>query len=796
MKLYKFSAPSYLLTCLLVFVTACTAQVKPNLSANRSSAISATSTKQAKLVKTLGTNDFAAVSCGLQAKDGTLWFGTSGEGIYCYTPTAGFSNYTSNDGLCDNNITSMVEDREGAIWIGTSSGLCRCDSYAGKLTFTKVPISISNLSQLYPSPTSSPITDQPSINALLLDRSGKLWIGTATDGVYHYDLSSENTEGTNTNRPKRSIVHFLHDGSVVNSGNLKLTAITGIAEDRRGNIWFSTWFEGLCCFDGKTLTNYKPNGDRWFGSVFEGSKGNLWAGTRDHGVYRYDPSSDLESVAGIPSSTKYFVNYFEKEPIFNKCCVDAIKEDQEGKLWFGTEYGNPGQRDNLGGLWCHTPTAADATAKSTMINYTKTDGLSHPCIFSLTLDRSGKLWIGTRATGLCCLDVKSSEVGKNSITNYSDYKSKNIRRVFEDRNGYLWLATKGDGVCRYDANAAHRKASKSQAVEKVGFTYLSTKDGLSGNDVRQILEDPKGNLWFGTNGGLSKYDGKRFTNYTTEDGLASNDVWSLCIDKTGTIWVGTREGVCRYSPKSNTTGATLFSAFPIPAAADNDYSREVASTKLIWDIKADQAGNIWFASNGGGVYRFGSSATKVDKKSKEASKPVLTNISDKDGLCNNYVNCILEDKQGDLWFGTQHGGVSRYHPNGAVAKEQFITFTTKEGLCGNEIWSMSEDKAGDIWFAANALVYPAKHTGSVCRYNPSSVKSVGQQFEQFTERGGLLSDNYVQSILEDSNGVIWIGTLGGLCKMDRPLEHNTNKNAPVEKQSFINVTKEWSLGKM
>lgn len=731
--MYYLRHPFYTLLFVFVFLTSCIGQVNPNLPKGQDSNPKTNTEGQPTIIRTQGSNQYGSVSCGLQDKAGYLWFGTSGEGIYRYDGQS-FTNFIEKDGLCSNNVIAILEDKAGYIWIGTSAGLCR---YDGK-TFTKVPISMDKEGSLSSPHENNLVNAQPDILSIMQDRTGKIWFGTGKDGVYCYDPAAQRGTG---GIEEAYFTHFLQDDGVINKSGLRLFAIMSIVEDKKGNIWFTTWFEGLCCYDGKSIVNYKPNGDVWFGSILEDRNGNLWFGTRDHGAYCYDG--------------KTFTNFFADTKIFNGCWVCTMVEDNAGNIWFGTEFSDMGGREKFGGVWCYNPSTSLLLGSKSMTNLTMKDGLSNHSVFSITIDHSGKFWFGTRDMGLCSYDGKK-------FTDFSDKGSKDIRHIFEDQAGNLWFGTNGDGVCRYNPSVTSTTDSKS-------FTYFTVKEGLSGKDVRCITEDKNGNLWFGTNGGVSKFDGKHFTNFTVQEGLSSNEIWSLLIDKTGTLWVGTLEGVCRYNTSTVAAGSKVFSPFPIPAAEQNDFSRPVSGTKIIWDMIEDRAGNIWFATNGRGAYRY-------DGKS-------LSNISQQDGLCNDYVNCILEDKKGNLWFATQHGGVSRYDPSASrggsksqsAGQARFTTFTVKEGLCSNEVWKMFEDKTGNIWFAANSLVYPATHSGSTCRYD-------GKKFTSFTDNDGLLSKNYVQSIFEDRKGMLWLGSAGGLCRF--------------EGNSFINITKAWSLGEM
>lgn len=725
MKYYKFYIPIYLLFFLLAFFTSCTGQVKTSTPT--------TAEPQPKLIRTQGANEYSSVSCGLQDKAGYHWFGTSGEGLYRYDGKS-FTNFTEKDGLCNNDVQDILEDKMGNLWIGTSAGLCR---YDGK-TFTKITITVADDQIFDPSTEKASANAQPEIRNILQDKTGKIWFGTGKNGVYCYDPSAQRGLG---NTAESHFTHFLHDDNVINKNSLRLIAVTSMLEDKKGNIWFTTWFEGVCRYDPATneITNLKPFGEVWFAASLEDKSGNLWFGSRGHGAYRYDG--------------KTFTNFFEDTPIFNACAVTAMAEDKAGNLWFGTTHSDMGKRETMGGAWRYNPSVSFGGLPQ-MTNFTTKDGLSHFSVFNISVDNAGKIWFGTRALGLCRYDPAATpRAGDKAFTDFSDRQSKNIRRIMEDTNENLWFGTNGDGIRRYDPSASRQTGSKS-------FTYFSTKDGFGGTDVRCMTTDPNGNLWFGSNGGVSKFDGKNFTNFTMKDGLSSNEVWSILMDKTGTLWIATVEGVCRYHPSA--AGSTAFTPFSIPEAEQNDFSRPVSGTKLIWDIKEDRAGNIWFATNGSGVYRY-------DGKS-------LTNISQQDGLCSNYVNCMIEDKKGNLWFGTQHGGVSRYDPSASKGSSKaFTTFTSKDGLCGNEVWSILEDKTGNLWFLANTNVNPATQYGGVCRYD-------GKTFTHFTDNEGLLAQNEVQGLLEDKKGVLWLGSSGGLCRFDG--------------KSFINITKEWSLGQL
>jgi signal transduction histidine kinase/ligand-binding sensor domain-containing protein/AraC-like DNA-binding protein len=266
--------------------------------------------------------------------------------------------------------------------------------------------------------------------------------------------------------------------------------------------------------------------------------------------------------------------------------------------------------------------------------------------------------------------------------------------VLEDRRGNLWFGTMGSGVSRYNGTS---------------FTHFTVNEGLSNNMVLSILEDSQGNLWFGTwGGGVNMYNGETFTHFSFKDGLISNAVISICEDSQGNLWFGTLGGgASKYNGKTITNFTT----------------NEGLTGNDVRSIIEDSQGNLWFGTNGG--------ASVFNGKT-------ITNLTVREGLSNDMVLAILEDSKGNLWLGTG-GGLSKF--NG----EAFTNYYIEEGLSDNGVQSILEDSRGNLWFGT--------FDGGVNMYN-------GESFTHYTELEGL-SDNRVNSILEDSRGNLWFGTTDG-----------------------------------
>lgn len=329
--------------------------------------------------------------------------------------------------------------------------------------------------------------------------------------------------------------------------------------------------------------------------------------------------------------------------------------------------------------------------------------------------------------------------------------SGNLHCNLQDKAGNIWFSTSGEGVYRYDGKS---------------FTNFTTKDGLSDNDVRVIIEDKTGNILFGTKTGICKYDGKSFSKHTQTEDASKKPISSLIEDSKGNLWFGVwNEGVYRYDGKifdnflNNNVHDETFPLFPQKDKQPFNLGNE---NQLILDILEDKLGNIWFSSwNGGGVWRYDGKSFKnylpsadyylrnEDGRSfDKINAPIeLANFnnSSQDSISDDMIFSISEDSAGNLWFATRRHGACRYDG------KSFTSFREDEGFVSYGIYSILEDKKGNMWFSTD-------ENGVFC-YD-------GKSFKNYTTADGLVNDS-VFSILEDKNGNLWFGTRGfGLSRYD------------------------------
>lgn len=247
------------------------------------------------------------------------------------------------------------------------------------------------------------------------------------------------------------------------------------------------------------------------------------------------------------------------------------------------------------------------------------------------------------------------------------------------------------------------------------FSSIGKLQGLRHDQIRAMTEDTFGNLWLGTDDGLTKYDGRYLYHYTTQQGLSNSLILSVLHDSKGNIWAGTFRG-----------GAVKFDGqeFHIFTSEDG-----LPSDIVNW-IEEDSSGNIWMATGGGVV--------KYDGES-------ITVYTEENGLCDNDARFLMIDRYGKLWITTNLGGISRFDG------ESFTNFTKNEGLPQDEATALCEDRKGNIWIGLSTM---------------GLIKFDGSSFYLYNNDSGL-EDGGIRSIMEDWRGNLWIGTTrSGLLQFD------------------------------
>lgn len=291
-----------------------------------------------------------------QDKNGTYWFGTNSAGVYRLDAKT-LTQFTVKDGLTDNQVIHIQEDELGNLWFG--SGSFGITNYDG-IKFT-------------------PYTDKvKTTNGAEIDWQSKnidLWF-YGGGGVFRYS------------HPSLDYLPFTPSSSTTQSNSpfsLSPYGVYCILKDKKGNVWFGTQAEGVCKYDGKTLTWFKEKGLAGPAvlGLFEDSKGNLWFGNNGAGLFRYDGKTltNFTEEKGLSNSDFRASG----EPRLGTLArVYSINEDNNGNIWVGTVDA---------GVWKYDG--------NNLTNYTTKDGLTSNAINTIYKDNNGELWFGTDAHGIC-----------------------------------------------------------------------------------------------------------------------------------------------------------------------------------------------------------------------------------------------------------------------------------------------------------------------------------------------------------------------------------------------------------
>lgn len=474
-----------------------------------------------------------------EGDDSSLWIGTYGGGV-SRLKDGRFTIYSQKDGLSGDAIAELCKGPDGAIWIATDQGLSRFKD--GKFTNYSTNDGLAS----------------NTIRGLYADVDGSIWIGTNKGGVHRYKDGKIYREAITGLDPRSVVEEFCRDGegrfwiattkgvfhSKTNTGTdyeaakgLSSEFAIVVSEDNEGNVWVGNQ-AGLDKFDRSSNTFSSAVRGNTINSIYSDREGNLWLGDSNDGLSRLRQG--------------LFKSYTKADGLSDDIATTVL-QDSHRTIWLGTAKGLNVFKDG----------------KPQLFPLLDSDKLF---ITSLAQDRDKSIWVGAgdrlfklsydpHCTNSCT--PKVSEVQNKA------FEGTNIKVIHGDRSGALWIGTAFDGVF---------------VLRNGTFEAYSTKNGLSNNAIRGIVEDADGNIWIGTKGGgLNRFSNGKFSVYTTKDGLANDAVQYLYLDRSTTLWIATREGVNRFkNGKLATIRVTdgLFASF-------------------VYSFVEDDRGNLWMSCSKG-----------------------------------------------------------------------------------------------------------------------------------------------------------------------------------------------------
>jgi len=583
-----------------------------------------------------------SIYCILQDKQGFMWFGTDG-GLNKYDGYKFVVYKHDNENpqsISNNTIVSLFEDQLGYLWIGTYDGLNRFDTKNESFTQfhhdPKIPNSLSS----------------GVVLSIYEDRNEVLWVGTDGGGLNMFD------------REKEQFIHFINNP--MNPNSLSNNQVRSIYEDHFGILWIGTEGGGLNKLDreNKNFTRYQHDAR----NLHSLSDDEVWVLYEDHNrIFWIGTHGGLNRFNRENETFTRFQHDSKKLNSLSDDVVLSIIGDQKGALWIGTNSGGLNKFDREEKKFTHFKHKPQ-----------NTKSISANRIRSLFSDRAGVLWIGTDGGGLNKLDEKSEKFVhyKHELNNINSLSANGVRSLFEDRDGILWIGTDW-GLNKFDR-------------ENGKFTqYHHDSDNpksLSSDRIRVIYEDSDGILWIGTNGGgLNKFDRENefFTHYQHEpnnfNSLSGGVVWSLCEDRFGTLWIGTYiHGLNKFDRKKEKF---------IHYHWDPDNPTSL-SDNLIRTIFEDHNGVLWIGTDKG-LNQFNPEAGNFTRYQYDPEDP--------NSLSNNRVRSIFEDDTGILWVGTYGGGLNKFDRE----NEGFKQFKVRDGLPDDVIYGILNDNHGNLWLSTN-----------------------------------------------------------------------------------------------
>ncbi|MBX7221502.1 MAG: protein kinase [Blastocatellia bacterium] len=547
------------------------------------------------------TNNRITALC--ETQDGTIWIGCGAEGMFSSARTRGgglvrykngvFSRLDARDGLTDDIIKFMQEDRQGNLWIATSQGALKYEN--GRFEAVTVAQGL-------------PDNDCTS---LAMDQQGGVWIGTQ-NGLAHWFAKECQIFTT---------AHGLPDNTVLS-----------LLVDSQNRVWAGTK-NGFACFENGQWRSFSQKNGALTGRVssfLEDRDGNLWIGGYPVGLCRYRQ--------GV------FQSYAEKDGISSH--VLTAREGREGELWVGTgrglfqfrdgkftsvsveeglsnQFTYPILEDRSRALWIGTLDGLNRLDHGVLTRFTQADGLAGKSALSLCQTQDGDLWIGS----------------ENGISRYSQGKffqyppgnglaSGYVRAIFEDtQTGCLWIGV-GNGLTRFQNGQFHE---------------VTKADGYQGELVLSVLRDRQGVIWFGNNNGLDCLQNGKFRHFGLADGLPDLSIKLVFEDSKGTLWLSSPSGLHRFVNGKISSVTTRHGLFDTPSSAFEDAQ-----------------GWLWMGCNKG-IFRLRRAELEAVVEGR-GSQVACTVFGPADGMkereCNGGrqpAGCAT--RTGEIWFPTGNGAV-------------------------------------------------------------------------------------------------------------------------------------------
>lgn len=639
-----------------------------------------------------------------------------------------FDTYTIEEGLSQSQVTSIVQDNFGYIWLATQDGLNRFDGYNFQI-FKNEPNNSNSIPNNY-------------VHDLIKDQGGNLWFGT-NRGIASFNSKTGEISKINRN----------------NYPQLKGYIFTHLVFDKQGLLWALSEKHGINIIDtksNKVKVLDQINGTSVFSSIYSDTQSNIWVGTKYGQIfYASPPYKSFTSVDNTDLGSLGEIMEFE--------------EINSNKMVVATETGPFLITDKIN---------IENLTDGGKLRYIKTN--------TAYAENEKQVWLGTAEKGMYLIDLSNNEekifhYRKNPYDN-SSIIDDNILDLYEDVSGVIWVGTE-KGVSKFD--------KFKQGFTTISLNN-NPKEGLINYNVWSFAEDTSQNIYIGTKKDLTIYskENNEFYHIFRNDD-AQHYLLSIYIESPEKVWLGYDDGLYKLTINDlsfddyyferiqfmDNEHSSKIRVYAIKEADDSrlwvgsraglsiidkntfDYqfyehtseSRSIGegSVKILF---RDLQNKLWVVTSNSGLHNM---VQREDSSFYFKHYPILNYNED-----NGQITTLLQTEPGTLWLGTYGEGLKKLN----LETKETVSYTEADGLSNNVIYGLLEDAEGYIWMSTNK---------GLSKFNPAT-----ESFTTYSVKDGLQSNEFnTNAYMKTTDGLLYFGGINGFNIFD-PKEININPNKP------------------
>ncbi|MBN2164643.1 MAG: response regulator [Marinilabiliaceae bacterium] len=648
------------------------------------------------------------------------------------------------DGLSNNNVVSITQDKDDYIWICTKDGLNRFDGNSFKV--------FKHIDSVQNSIASN------TLNCVYADKKDDIiWIATEKNGISAY------------NYKKHQFTHYRPDNTG-KTNSIAADGITHITSDSRNNLWLATYQEGIDYFDKSTgqFTHYNQSNIKGLGSNY-----NWYVMCYNDSTIYVGHVGDGLSIINLKTKTAINIRHQPQNPnSLPDNTVTCIYKDLKNNIWIGTRNGLT--------LFNHDTYQ--------MINFKhdpkNKNSLSHNFIKSFVEANDSTLWIGTEGGGINIISQKNiknitnpeSVIFKHILASYAPdgLSSSSVQTIIKDSFGNFWIGGYIGGI-----NFISGKKSFFNKIEYL--PYINNKNSLNNRIAAGLATDKNNQLWIANrSGGVNVYQNNiKVKQYNSIDNKRNNlNITCIINDSNNNIWFGTIDSrIIKYNIKNDTFKEL------------NCFSN--IQNLQIYSIFEDSKYNLWFATDVG-LLKYNTLNETTNIYSTETTQ-----------LSDNIIRAIGEDTNGNIWVGTLIGGLMVFDQQFALIKNysqqyDFYAISSIYRDSKKRMWIASQN---DL-FLFNNITSPPIRIGKQQGLEETFIRSIIEgktdndfwisttngishielntmQINNFKVNDGIIMGDYIAgSVTKLSDGTIYFGTQNGITYFN---QQNTQKTITVSK---------------